>query len=320
MHIDRLTSLTDGAAYIQRLDAGVLLLEDADRVDFLQRITTNHIAALRTGHAVVTVLTSPVARILHVFTVLCREDDLVLLPAPADQKSLERRLLGQIFFMDQVRVRNVSADLARVRVVGARAKSALNALGLETPPDDRWLTKDGTLILAQSRYDLPGFELVTPADRAGGLLRALNASGVAALDEEEAVALRIALGRPAPGSELTEEYNPLETGMGWACAEDKGCYTGQEILARQRTYDKTTRSLVGVASESHVARGAALTADGREVGRVTSVTARPDGPGAIGLAIVKRPQNEPGRVLEADGADVIVTALPFFDTGASEPR
>src|SRR5688572_16985701 len=75
-------ALTSGAALLARPDAGVLRLSDADRHDFLQRMTSNNIAILRPGQSAVTVLTSPTARVLFVFTVIARSDDLLLLPAP----------------------------------------------------------------------------------------------------------------------------------------------------------------------------------------------------------------------------------------------
>ena len=78
-----MVALTSGAALLPRPNAGVLALLDDDRADFLQRMTTNNINVLQPGQAAVTVLTSPTARIVHVFTVLCRADDLLLLPAPS---------------------------------------------------------------------------------------------------------------------------------------------------------------------------------------------------------------------------------------------
>ncbi|MEZ4556633.1 MAG: hypothetical protein R2854_09355 [Caldilineaceae bacterium] len=74
-------ALRTGAALLPKPDAGVLILTDNDRADFLHRMTTNDINGLRPGHAVTTVLTSPTARNLFVFTVLARPDDLLLLPA-----------------------------------------------------------------------------------------------------------------------------------------------------------------------------------------------------------------------------------------------
>ena len=73
-------------------------------------MTTNDVASLRPGQACVTVLTSPTAKIVHVFTVLARLDDLLLLPAPGETAALLRYLHGQIFFMDKVTVADASAQ------------------------------------------------------------------------------------------------------------------------------------------------------------------------------------------------------------------
>ena len=57
---------------------------------------------------------------------------------------------------------------------------------------------------------------------------------------------RILLGIPAPGHELTEDYNPLEAGLGEAVSFTKGCYVWQEVVARLNTYDTVSRRLVGL--------------------------------------------------------------------------
>ncbi len=120
----------------------------------------------------------------------------------------------------------------------------------------------------------------------------LAAVGAVVLEGEDAYqARRIELGRPLPGAELTGEYSPLEAGLAWACAENKGCYTGQEIIARQITYDKVTRTLVGIVGDDPLSAGAALTADGRDVGTVTSAAQSPLLDSPIALAVVKRPHD-----------------------------
>src|SRR5690554_646079 len=96
------TELVRGAAFLSRPDAGLLRLTGDDRSDFLQRMTTNNINALRFGQSAVTVLTSPTARILYVFTVIARSDELLLLPAAGQSHALARHLRSQIFFMDKV--------------------------------------------------------------------------------------------------------------------------------------------------------------------------------------------------------------------------
>ena len=85
-------ALVDGAAILLRPTAGVIILTDSDRSDFLHRMTTNEINKLKAGQSAVTVLTNPTARIEQVFTVVARPDELWLLPAPDQTVALERHL------------------------------------------------------------------------------------------------------------------------------------------------------------------------------------------------------------------------------------
>jgi folate-binding protein YgfZ len=292
--------------------ADVLLLADADRVDFLQRMTTNDIKRLRPGESCVTVLTSPTAKIVHVFTAMADADVLWLLPAPGDSAALERHLRGQIFFMDKVRVSRPDAPYSRLRVLGPNAAQALEASGIAPLPDvdGGWRRVGGCIVLRQETYDLPGYELLVPADRLKQALLSLNA---VALDEMAYTARRIELGRPAPGAELTSEYNPLEAGLEWACADNKGCYTGQEIIARQITYDKVTRTLVGLRAEILLDPGAVVQVGGREIGRITSSAFSPILQAPVALAILKRPHNAVGMQVIVDEVEATVASLPFVD-------
>lgn len=307
-------ALRQGAALQLRPDAGVLRLHDADRVDFLQRMTTNNIQALGAGRSCVTVLTSPTAKIVHVFTVVARADDLLLLPARGETAALARHLRGQIFFMDKVQVEDLSAQYSRMRLLGPQALTALAATGMQKQSidDGDWQEQHGLLAVAQRQYDLPGFEMLIPPGKEKEIVTRLAAVHTVVLSGDEAYhARRVELGRPLPGAELVREYNPLEAGLAWACAENKGCYTGQEIIARQVTYDKVTRSLVGITGAELLEAGAALKAEGREVGTVTSVAFSPALDAPIGLAIVKRPHDAAGAELQAGELTVRVAALPL---------
>lgn len=314
-------ALHNGAAFLARSNAGILRLTDDDRADFLHRMTTNEINRLAVGRATVTVLTSPTARILQVFTVLARSDELWLLPAPDTTAALGRHLRGQIFFMDKVSVTDLSETYQRLRVVGPEATTALSAAGfaISTLEDDGFaeisVMHDSTplmvTVLQQLKYELPGYELITPTNDIDALQELLLAAGITAVDEAAYEARRIELGRPASGHELTEEYNPLEAGIGWTCADDKGCYTGQEIIARQITYDKITKALVGLRSEVALPVGSALQVDGRTVGVVTSSALSPQLGAPIALAVVRRPHHQVGTVLQSDGQSVTVAALPL---------
>lgn len=306
-------ALRDGAALQRRPNDGLLVLTDVDRSDFLHRMTTNNINALKAGQSAVTVLTSPTARIVFVFTVICRADALWLLPAAGEVAALSRYLRGQIFFMDKVKVQDASAQLSRLRVMGPLAAEKVAQLGFDLThaQDGAWLEADGVVVVKQLGYDLPGYEFIAPTAQLERIATQLAASAVLTLTDDAYQARHVELGRPLPGQELTGEYNPLEAGLAWSCADNKGCYTGQEIIARQITYDKVTKTLVGVRSSTPLPVGADLLVDGRAVGTVTSTGYSPTLDASLALAIVKRPYNEPGQRLLAGEVAVEVAKLPF---------
>ncbi len=307
-------ALRDDAALQLRPNAGVLILTDADRSDFLHRMTTNNINALKPGQSAVTVLTSPTARIVFVFTVLCRPDALWLLPAPGESAALSRHLRGQIFFMDKVKVQDASAQLSRLRLMGPAAAAKMAQLGFDftQAADGAWLEANDTIVVQQLGFDLPGYELIVPTVQVEQLAAQFTQFGVITLPNAEAYqARRVELGRPLPEQELIGEYSPLEAGLAWSCADNKGCYTGQEIIARQITYDKVTKTLVGLRSNTLLTPGVELLAEGRAVGTITSAAYSPTLDAPLALAIVKRPYNEAGQVLQADGNVVEVANLPF---------
>lgn len=307
------SALQNGAALQPRPTGGVLRMTDADRVDFLQRMTTNNIDALRPGQSTVTVLTSSTARVLFAFTVLCRDDELLLLPSPGQTAALAKHLRGQIFFMDKVKIEDASEAYARQRLMGPGADDALTTLGfhMADAEDGAFSEEEGVFAVKQMAYDVPGYELLVPVAQQQSTLATLEGAGAVQIDDDSYHARRVELGRPAAGHELVEAYNPLEVGLGWTCAENKGCYTGQEIIARQITYDKVTKTLVGLRSDAPLSVGADVTVDGRTAGTVTSTAHSPTLDAPVALAVLKRPHNASGTAVDVNGTTATVVELPF---------
>jgi len=309
-------ALTEGAALYMPPAYGVLSLTDMDRTDFLQRMTTNNIAALQSGQSTVTILTSPTARILYVFTVLCRADDLLLFPAAEQTDALAQHLQSQIFFMDAVKVHNLSQENVRWRLMGDQASAALQSLGLDIvqAAEGAWQEQNGLLAVKQSNYDVPGYALMASHEQQATILENLLTTGVITVDGPAYHARRIELGHPFVGHELTEDYSPLETGLGWTCAEDKGCYTGQEIIARQITYDKVTKTLVSLQSAQPLNIGDEIRATngtGRPLGTVTSTAYSPALDSPLALAILRRPHNEVGQQVQVGSEVATVIDLGY---------
>ncbi len=302
--------------------AGALRISGPDRRDFLQRQTTNDLALLTDSRPLVTVLTSPTARILDVLTLInvpdpeSGEQALLALTLPGRANATAAYLKGKIFFMDNVTVADVSAIYRQIEVPVPGGDSLLAALGFreaaDLPAVDS-ITFHGTSLTLLRQAQLPP-RLVVAASQETELLARLRAEQAVALSPEDFEIARVETGRPGPQNELSADYTPLENNMGWAISGTKGCYTGQEVIARQITYDKVTRKLVGVQLATEVAAGSKVWAGKQAAGTVTSaVLSGRYGP--IALAMIKRPHFETGTQVtigEPDnGVSGKIVDLPF---------
>ena len=171
-------------------------------------------------------------------------------------------------------------------------------------------TLDGTEVRAV-RTDA-GIDLVCEAEQTDELTRALGARGVEPIADATAECVRIERGRPRYGIDLDDSVIPQEAGLNErAVSFQKGCYVGQETVARLFYRGKPNRQLRGVRLSDPAPAGSELVAGDRVVGRLSSVAASPRY-GKIGLALVRR-EAPPGSDVLVGGHRVpaIVTELPF---------
>ena len=235
-----------------------------------------------------------------------------------------------IFFQDEVQVADLTKATAQFALYGPRAGDLLGrlsglALGLAQP--HRWL--EGTIAGAPVSVHRGGpleawaWTVVTGLPHAASV-RTL-AGGATRLSPDAAQLLRIEAGIPAWGRELSDQVTPLETGLLPAISFNKGCYTGQEVIARQTNYDKVTRNLVGLTGVSTMLhrKTGTLSETGwlrprgparRRLCGQRRLFARPDK--VIGLAVVPRDLAQPGTAVEVVRGDQTYRAtvtLPIFD-------
>jgi folate-binding protein YgfZ len=175
----------------------------------------------------------------------------------------------------------------------------------------------GTLELpGEGEFDV---ELLAPESERRALTARLERSGSRPLSESEAEALRIRAGRPRFGQDMDDANLPDEVGIEAAISRTKGCYVGQEIVARLATYGRVNRRLVGFRfPQGAIPSGTALShpdpAASAKIawGRVTSSVAE-SAIGPIGLGFAFRDVPVGGRLRE-DGPphrEALVAALPF---------
>ncbi len=286
-----------GAAFWRVPDPGYLRFEGKDTRDFIQRQTTNDIRSLKPGEVQLTVLTSGTARILDVWRLAVDGDTIGAITLPGRASSTAHYLHKRIFFMDKVTVTDASTEIALFEIIGPDAGTMLEGWG------------DARLIPPVAGFGA-GWLLIVPVDQADAAAEHLAAAGAVPLSAETYIVLRVEAGLPGPDRELTDEHTPLEANLDAGISAAKGCYTGQEVIARQVNYDKITRRLVGLRLESPVEPGASVTVEGRTAGEVTSAAISPDY-GPIALAILRRPHHEPGTRVDVAGVAGTVVGLPF---------
>jgi aminomethyltransferase len=122
--------------------------------------------------------------------------------------------------------------------------------------------------------------------------------------------LRLAAGLPYGDHEITEEYIPLEANLWHAVSFTKGCYIGQEIIARMESRGKLARRLSGIKLDAPVAEGSEVHVDKTVAGKVTTAGTIP-GIGPVVLAYLKTASAEPGTRVTVEGVSGVVAALPF---------
>ncbi|MCL4258855.1 MAG: hypothetical protein KJZ53_10065, partial [Anaerolineales bacterium] len=230
----------DTAAWYRVPQPGALLLGGATRADYLQRQTTNDVGLLSPQRAVPTVLTNPSARILEVFTLLQQNDSVLLLTQPGHAAGLAAYFRRHLFFNDQVTIQDTGAAWAQIELYGPQLRNALAGLGFTHLPGlDEVVTSNWQNETLYAIGEEGFVQLLIPAGLIDSSIEQLNDQSMASLSHKERELVRIQAGR-AGAPEFTDAYTPFEVGLGRYVSDTKGCYTGQEVLARQVTYDKVT--------------------------------------------------------------------------------
>ncbi len=306
-------------AYHVQPNVGLFRLNGSDRVDFLQRQTTNDLRLLTDENILSTVLTSPTARILDVFYVVDEGESLIVISLPRRASETLKFLRGRIFFSDRVSIDDLSNDFAQILLLGPRKDTLLEKMSLQPPALDqvsRFEVAGKTIaILVQKISNSLAYRLLVPLPSLEAILTELKSGGATPLNSDTFEILRVEAGRPGFANELSDNYTPLEVHLHNMISNSKGCYTGQEIIARQITYDKVTKNLVGVKLWAPAPVDAKIVVDGKSIGSLTSVVQSPRF-GVIGLAVVRRQYREVGTKISILGKDDLsiegeVVDLPF---------
>ncbi|MGC1306456.1 MAG: folate-binding protein [Phormidesmis sp.] len=297
---------------------GRIRLTGADRVRFLHNQTTNSIEQLSAGQGCYTVFVTSTGRTLDLATVYALSDSLLVTLSPGMTQQLYDWMDRYIFFSDKVTLTDESEQTFIFTVLGAGADQVMKAIGAadligQSPfshqpvklPD---LEAEVTIAVG-SDLAIAGYTLWGPQAIAKSVWQTLLSAGATAGSSQQWETLRIQQGRPMPSAELTDDDNPLEAGLWHSISFEKGCYIGQETIARLNTYKGVKKRLWGFALQNSVAPGTDIYEGGAKVGKVTSVTETEDG--VVGLGYLRTKTGGEGLSIEVGGVKGEAIALPF---------
>ena len=313
----------DGAALHDASYTGRIRATGEDTLDLLHRLSTNAVVSLQPGQGAPTVLTTDRGRILDLITVLNLEDHVLLLISPQAREAVVA-WIDKYTIIEDVELHDVTLETAMLSVIGPRAHDrvteALGGVPQLEPYGAAPFDVDGVSghVVRRDMVDHPRFEVVVDGGDGPTVWRALVEAGAVPMGQDAVEVLKVERGEPWYGRELGEAYNPLEAGLWGSISFTKGCYIGQEVIARLDTYQKVQRHLVSLdfSPDAAVEQGLKLSYEGKEVGLITSVAKVPTTGRMISMAYVRKEAAAVGTRLEVAGSDgawaeVQAQALPF---------
>ena len=305
--LDALEAAAERVVALERPDRSTIVLGGSDVLRYLHAVCTQHTLDLAPGDASQALLLSPKGKIEFAFRLAVLEEGVLVDTEAAAAQGLAERLARFVFRYDVTVGQPVPGAAT---VVGPGADAALAAAGLPVPVPGRAGIAGPDLVLRRTPV---GVDLLGPG--APAAVAGLERAGVERAPDGLWELLRVEHGLPRAGLELTDDVLAEEAGLlGSHVHLDKGCYPGQETVARVHNLGQVQRRLAGLRFEPSgdglPAPGTDLVADdGRRAGQLRSVVDHPR-LGPIGLAYVRRVVDD-GRLVRAGDRVATVVALPF---------
>ena len=286
--------LTESVGLVDRSDRAKFLVRGKETVDFLQGQVSNDVEALQPGSGCYATILNHKGKLRTDLRIL-RGGDWLWVDTEAIGHAVIRHMLETYSLGRDVRFEDVTESRSILSLIGPAARDRLDAA---PPPDEHAFVKGEHGIYVST--DL-GVDVIARSELELGVER---------VSEEAAECLRIESGRPRLGFDMGSETMPQEAGINdRAVSFTKGCYVGQETVARLHYKGKPNRHLRGLRLSEAAERGAEVVLADKVVGLVGSACVSPRF-GPIALALVRR-EAGPGETVLVNGAEAEVVELPF---------
>jgi len=310
-----------GVGLIDRSALGKATVTGRDRASFLQGMLSNDVKGLKPGQGCPAAFLDAHGKVVSLLAVYVLEDSILLeLPAGSTEKFLQS--IDKFLISEKAYFEAADEGFAIVSVQGPKAADVLaqaSGVSLELEPyAHAEVTVAGAPVRVINRTDAvtSGFHCWTAPDHAAALWKALRAAAMP-VGADAAEVLRVEAGIALYGQDVDEAVILPETRLETLVSYSKGCYIGQETVARVKYRGHINRGLAGLVLEGDdvPSAGAPVMADDRDIGRVTSAVRSLSLGKPIALGYIRREHFEPGSLVSVKVGDRLVgarvSALPF---------
>lgn len=307
------------AVIFDRSHEGRIILTGENRFEIVNRMSTNKIVEMPLHAGQPTIFTNATARILYRVVAYNRPEGLLIITEPGQGDAVANYLQRNIFYGDNVKVINLQSQTNHLAIHGQTADAIMQSLSQELadlPP----------LASTEIKHELATFTVLRRKSIIGShwviicpqrhteaihkqLLELGKSHGLKPAGSLTYNTLRIRSGRPA-GQELSTDYIPLEVGLWDEVSFSKGCYTGQEIIARMESRQKLAKTMVKLALSDFVQAPTTVYAGDKSVGTLTSSVQAPNGD-IFANAVLKTDFAQPDTHLSVGDNHITATVLDY---------
>lgn len=300
LHTTEVSAAFDAAstnvAVVNRSRVGKLVIRGNDGLDLLHRLSTNDLLRASANSVTPTIFVTEKGRLID-YAVLVKSSMIMLLVSDGNESAV-KSWIDKYTIMEDVTVETRTEDFGLISLVGPDAYLyAERVFGCSLQSGqvhEVTLPFSAVTLLCRSDFDVQRVDILVPSPETDNLWNHLLSASdnvPVPMDDVGYEVFRISRGIPKLGNEIREAFNPFEVGLRRAVSFRKGCYIGQEVIARLETYQKVQREPWGIvmsAEESPPREGARVVQNDAEIGILTSVSAATIRGKRCGIGILKK--------------------------------
>ena len=270
---------------------GLLQVTGRDKLSFLNGLLTNEVLKLGTGDGAHSALLNTKARVLADLYIYSRDEDLLI--DTGDLGGIRvKEILDRFIITEDVKIKDVASQYVHLTLQGPEATDETKALLGSTPENKSLQHKmiGPTTVINRDRTGQTGYDMIIPNDEAEAVWQGLLLKGVTPVGQDALEILRLEAGYPRYGIDVDENIIILEAGFKDAISFTKGCYMGQEVVARATHIGRVNKNLVQFRSDTDLtpSRSSKFSSEGKEAGHVTSAAFSPSLKAVVGLGYAQR--------------------------------